>query len=641
MKWKTFFIGISLWLAGPVLVAQRFEDWFSEMAQQRIDEQMDEEALWNHYFQLWEKGLDLSGADRFTLESSRLLTGFQIESLLAYRKTYGRIGSAAELQWIDGFSQEWIVRHTPFLRFTGGSQEPVRSHWRHKLLLRSGWNLDEQPASYLGPPFSLLLKYQVCKPGAFEAGLLLEQDSGEPWMLRQGYLQSGFPDFIAGYLAWEHISLGSKKRWEIQQLVFGNFQLRLGQGLVMWKGTSVGDKSSPGQLLRRSDPLVPSRSSDEQQSLFGLAVTAGYERWSLTVGLSSRRLDAKVREGRFYSLPEGGYHRTLTEQQQRKTLSQQVVGCSLGYRTHQWYVGTHAAFTSYDLQDGRVFTDYRARTAYQGGWYNWALEGRWAWSSLQFYGELARDRRGAVAALLGGEWAPVYAWELALQLRYYAPEYTAPHAGAWAVGSLCSNEHSVTGRALWRWGGQGSCSLHAMWAYHPASRYRVPKSSSEFELQSQVAWEGTVWQWQARAQWVEDPAYALPRKSVRLQGGWRSSGTSSVQYFTKLQYGLVWSKDCGRALSVQLGLRSRSHTQSSRAWEWSGSMVVYRADAWEDRLYLYQRSLPGVFSFPALYGRGVDLSMYFNYQPRSNLSLGGTLSRTGLRVQLQWDIKPS
>ena len=70
-------------------------------------------------------------------------------------------------------------------------------------------------------------------------------------------------------------------------------------------------------------------------------------------------------------------------------------------------------------------------------------------------------------------------------------------------------------------------------------------------------------------------------------------------------------------------------------------MVVYRADAWEDRLYLYQRSLPGVFSFPALYGRGVDLSMYFNYQPRSNLSLGGTLSRTGLRVQLQWDIMPS
>ena len=84
----------------------------------------------------------------------------------------------------------------------------------------------------------------------------------------------------------------------------------------------------------------------------------------------------------------------------------------------------------------------------------------------------------------------------------------------------------------------------------------------------------------------------------------------------------------------------------------SGSVTGYRVAQWDDRIYLYQRSLPGTFSFPALYGEGINLSAYLKYEPRHGCSLMGAWSLTGLvraksqrrsqlQIQLQYAIGPS
>ena len=36
--------------------------------------------------------------------------------------------------------------------------------------------------------------------------------------------------------------------------------------------------------------------------------------------------------------------------------------------------------------------------------------------------------------------------------------------------------------------------------------------------------------------------------------------------------------------------------------------MVYRVDNWDDRIYAYERGVPGSFSIPALYGRGWRLN---------------------------------
>lgn len=588
------------------------------------------EYWWSHFRRLWEQGVDLGRASREVLEGCGLLTSFQCASLLEYRHTYGGLSSVEELAWVDGFPAEWIERHRPFLRFSEDlPSRVVFSGVRHEAQFRGRYLL-HPTVEAAGIPVGGSLVYRVKDEAGrqfsrpWELGLVLEQDAEEPC----------FPDYAAGFLALE-----DSQSW-LRRLVLGSYSLRLGQGLVAWNGFSMGAAAGPAQLLRRSDAVVPYAGTGEGTGLTGVALTFGRGPWSGTLAWSSHRLDARVKDSLFFSLPADGYHRTPGELARRKTLWQHLGAVSGTYRRRHWQLGAQLLFCGYNKKDGRHFTDYRARTAYQGVWANASVDVRVAWSAMQVYGEWAWDRRGAMAFLAGWEWAPSYPWELAVQLRYYAPHYTAPFAGAWAAGSTVSNEHSVTAQALWRWGRAGSLAFSGVWVYYPASRYRVKVPSQAQKLRIHLAWNGKVWQGQGRWQWVSDPAYALPRHTVKLQSN------SNFQLFSqlfsvKLQAVATWGSSrsgrfdqtglppWGRAVALQTAWH---HAQ----WEVGVQGTAFHAEAWEDRVYLYQRTLPGTFSFPALYGRGFVGSVYLQYKPRRGWTFSGAWNRTGLFLSGKW-----
>ena len=643
------------WTAGSgCCYGQAFEEWFAAKAYDLADPELDEAALWDHYREWWEKGLDVTSADQQTMENSRLLSAYQIRRLLDYRKTYGPVTSLGQLSWVDGFTQEWVRQYAPFLRFGTAHEDEPTARWSHQAVLRSGFAFHPLPETYLGPEMGLMIKYQVARGERFEAGCVVEQDVGEPWWLRKDPLRGGFPDYLSAYVCWAGLPLGKQGDWQIKRLVLGSYQLRLGQGLTLWRGFSMQNAGSPSQLLRRSDPVAVYRSADENQGLSGVCLQLGNGHWEGVLAVSARRVDARIEDGEFFSLPQDGYHRTLTEYARRKTLTRYLGAWALRYQAARWQMGVQGVCMGFDKPDGRRWTDYRARTAYSGVWYNGGIDFRGSWASMQVYGEVAVDRRGTMAALMGWEWAPVYGWEMAVQWRCYDPAYTAPDAGAWSAGSSCSNEHSFTTRMLWRWGRHGEWALDGVWVRYPAARYRVEGPSETFSLQSQVGWQATQWQVQLRGKWQKDPAAEQAKKSLRLQLAGRFSGERlPVVGFAKLQVGSVWCQEWGRAVGLQLGCSGKAARFSrSGSWEMSGSVTGYRVAQWDDRIYLYQRSLPGTFSFPALYGEGINLSAYLKYEPRHGCSLMGAWSLTGLvraksqrrsqlQIQLQYVIGPS
>lgn len=79
-------------------------------------------------------------------------------------------------------------------------------------------------------------------------------------------------------------------------------------------------------------------------------------------------------------------------------------------------------------------------------------------------------------------------------------------------------------------------------------------------------------------------------------------------------------------------------------------MTAFVIDSWDDRIYVYERDVPGAFSVPAYYGRGYSLSGVAGYKWKKSLSLNARLSsleypgmiekkpgKTGLSMQLLWD----
>jgi hypothetical protein len=55
-------------------------------------------------------------------------------------------------------------------------------------------------------------------------------------------------------------------------------------------------------------------------------------------------------------------------------------------------------------------------------------------------------------------------------------------------------------------------------------------------------------------------------------------------------------------------------TVKRRSVKFSLRSGVFLADSWDDRIYVYERDLPGSFNVPAFYGRGYWLSLTGNWK---------------------------
>ena len=62
---------------------------------------------------------------------------------------------------------------------------------------------------------------------------------------------------------------------------------------------------------------------------------------------------------------------------------------------------------------------------------------------------------------------------------------------------------------------------------------------------------------------------------------------------------------------------------------------LFRVDAWDDRIYVYERDAPGAFTVPARYGRGWNGSLYGAWQLSRHHSLWLRLET----VQYPWNKK--
>lgn len=202
-------------------------------------EEMLSEAVVEHYCWYLEHPLDLNSADRKEMEASELFTGFQIASLLDYRKRSGEVLSFMELSVLEGFSPDFVEKIRPFVSLspTGRSSE------KEKPGVRGQANL------YLstGPEFKWGGKFRT--------------DIGRHFKIGGGIRYNGFA-----------LSGSYRGKGLLSSVVVGNFNARYGQGLGLWSGFSISGASSLASLIRKPSGIVQSYSYTGEYALTGAAV---------------------------------------------------------------------------------------------------------------------------------------------------------------------------------------------------------------------------------------------------------------------------------------------------------------------------------------------------------------------------------
>lgn len=553
------------------------------------------------YESLAERPLNINKASRDELQRLSVLSDFQIESIIEYRKNYGEILSIPELSLVDGFNSSKVSFLLPFITL-GPDPDPHKKgvdRWYQKLILRT--KRDYAADDDTGIPYYLYAKYRLRYGEKLQIGLTFENDPFE----------INCPDFTSLHLQMKNVALSTRKKAYLSSAVAGDFSARMGQGLVLWNSFSLSGLGDPSTIFKKESGIVPYTSSDEQNFFRGVGGNFLFgENWALTLFYSYNQLDARTDLLYYYSLPSDGIHVAPSQREARKTLNERVAGGNASFRKGDFKVGVTSAFYSYDKENRRRVTELNKYQIYNGWWGNIALDASFLFRGYRFFAEVAADIGGAVAALAGGILPVSSKFEFSLLLRSYSKKYIAPHAGAYSSSSACAGENGALLNAKWNF-----CRSFTL----SSSLELVDAAENKLKGRLQVDYDAGG----GNSAYLK-LSYNLNSSSEqkfasRLSYQWKSGSGFSIGAKMEFAWSNAASADIfpwGAAAMVEGGYRS-----ITGKWDAALRGCVYHADQWGSRIYFYERDLPQSFSVPALYGRGVSVYGFLHFKALKWLDL--------------------
>lgn len=658
---------------------EKSEDWhilIEEMAENDINTEQLEEAL----TELANNPVPLNNASREMLESIPLLNAEQVENLSYYLYRYGPIENISELMLVEGMDARTMRWLKPFVSIGSIQESPVVYPQMKKALSfgkqefrwtmgstfqqKQGYkNLSDSTNRYLGDALHACFRYGFDYKDQLQWGVVLEKDPGERWWDNT----QGGVDFTSF-----HVLLKDSKRKNT--LIIGDYKVRFGQGLVCGSAFSLG-KNSTGGVPELTGPFISRHFSSSELNFFRgaasrltlkPAVMKDGRRFGvdLSTFVSSRRLDSSVENGVFSSISETGLHRTYAEKDNQKKLRQSVIGSHLEFRWTSLTAGITAISWILDASPVENQEPWRLFNAKgkRGG--NVSADFRTVWQGLLFFGEFALDQNGHTALLAGTSFKPHPRMSVSMLGRKYAKEYQAVFSNAFSEGTSTRNEEGLYASTDFQLAARVRFSGYLDVFRFPWLGYSVstPSWGQEVaaELNTTVGRNGLVkLLLKSKTKEKNTSSSSLPihpvqpylKTQLRLQISNKQGIWSMKTLFYANNYRLGSQSSNGYAVAQDLGLDPFGNRFSVLL-----HAVLFNTTSWENRIYLWEKDLPGAFSMPMLYGQGCRMSLFAKYnfknaslqlkladsvQPGMEvLGVGPELvfgnRRTEARVQLSW-----
>jgi len=621
--------------------------------------------------------LDINAADVTEWRELHLLSDWQIDNLLSYRKLLGYFTSLYELQAVPGWDIAIIRKIIPFL--TMGNAVPVArdmlqrlKEGEHSLILRMSQVLEKTRAytdavanGYRGSPQRLFLRYRYSYKNLLQAGITGDKDAGEQFF--KGAQSSGF-DFYS-------VHFFSRRMGRVQALALGDFTVNMGQGLIQWQSLAFKKNGDAIAIKRQSAVLRPYSSAGEFNFHRGAGITIENKKIEWTIFGSLRKLSANLvaaadtiaTQDFFSSFLTSGNHRTTAEIADRHNLTQAAGGTALRYRSGRWQAGVNAVYYSFSNPLQKRNSPYNLYAITGKQWYNASIDYSTTFRNLHFFGEAAIDKNRSIAFLNGLLISADRRVDISLLHRSLSKNYQSVSGNAFTEGVVPSNE---TG---WYMGV----------AIRPAPALRIDGYADFYTFPwLRYRTDAPGWGKDFSAQLVYTPsrqAEIITRYRNEIKQGNQPANVSVLNYLTSLQR-QSWRVHINYKVAPAFTIRSRVealwYNSGDKKQKETGALYfidcVYKpllkplsaiirlqyfeSDSYNSRLYAYENDVLYSYSIPVIYGKGYryycllayditkKITAWLRYAQTvypGQLSIGSGLDavddnqRTELRVQLQ------
>ena len=634
----------------------RFEDAVLLLCGAGTLEELSEDE-WERYRHLADHPLDLNACTRSAMLSSGLFSPFQAASLLDRRMRDGDILSYTELGYTDGFTQELAraLSHFVVLRSRNPPGKPSVPQLHASLLLRtscsgsssvpaaraalqtaaahstsganstaSGKNpsaatsnsaFGKNPsaatssfASGKNDPFSGSAAFGI------KTAISLEGRLDAFWSARKSYSDRTFGPGT--------ISLAIYGKSIPGRILLGDYSARFGQGLLLWSGFSIAGFSSVQSFRRNASGL--SASSSFTRTLHGIGLDLALGRstisavWSTPVQSTNPRLLALNYNHIFRTSSTGA---TLLADPGR------LYAASIDFRAGLPRLSLSGEFALELLPAPAAVAASAAVPSLAAP----AVAASASVAPASATSATPQPNSPAAifvpAGLLSAVWTPSYGNRLAVLARYYPQNWSQLAASPPSTFSTAKDEF---GSAFLFQSARYTLSLdlarrlsEANWQYRLLASANLPfrlglPGRTQRKVISSTGIDGTI---SVRSLSRFRPSQSLPfRQDLRCD---LKLELNRLKLNTRCN--LLWCRNFAMLGYIEPGFSDQFFSLWFR-------LTGYSVPSWDDRISTWERDIPGSFTVPARYGKGLALSC------TSSLTIQRKRLRHRLNARLSYDV---
>jgi hypothetical protein len=614
------------------------------------DQDADYEEIYENLVQILTNPIDLNTASAEQLRILHILSEKQIQQLIHYRNTQGRLISIYELQAIPNFDLPSVYKLLPFVRVMDPKNQLNTSltqrmfaanngylltRYERTLETKEGFNKQKENADkiFKGSADRQYLRFRTSKPGDFSLGFTGEKDAGEQFLWSPSKKQYGF-DFISA-----HAQIINKGK--LKNLIVGDFQCQFAQGLILGNAFGLGKGAETITTTRRSNiGFLPYSSVNESGFYRGASATFEVKKNILvSTFYSHTNRDASIQENEtngtsISAFQFTGLHRNETEIDKRKKIEEQSYGFVLNYSAGR----VDGGLILHGIDFGQPvyktpsvynrFTFSGTRNTSTGVFLNYTV------NNITFFSEAARSAGGGIGAIAGVLGSIHKNLDISMVYRKYAKSYYSFYANPFSENSQPQNE---TG---FYWG----------WKYNWKRKYTLAGYTDLFKF----PWLGYRRYAPSEGyEWLLRASYQPSRKIlmyVQAREESKARNFSGNQNLYQINQGIkknYWfNVDYGISEHLKLKTRAQLSTYTANGhtskgvvllqdinfnfgrFEISARHALFDTDDFDNRQYVYENDVWMAFSLPAYYGVGIRNYLLLQCKVSKSLSLWMRYSRT-------------
>jgi hypothetical protein len=429
-----------------------------ETIAENTEEEIDYTMLVDQLTQYIQKPLNLNNATFEELDELALLTDIQISNLLDHIARNGKLLSVYELQTVDGFDLQTIRNIAPYTMVSGDidnakfTLRDIFKYGKHDVFFRYQQILEEQKgyaesdsttsenSHFAGSPARLYMRYRFTYSNHVSWGITAEKDQGEEFF--KGSQKQGF-DFYSAHIFLKNIG-------HMKALAVGDFQAQFGQGLTFWSGLAFGKTADGTSLKRNATGLKAYTGADENLFLRGVGTTWQFGKFQATGFFSHKNIDGSVavdstkdEVATITSFLSSGLHRTPSELEKRKTLSETIFGGNLSFIQRNLRIGitgVHYIFGANYQRTDELYNRYEFSGKQNT---NIGVDYNYVFRNFNFFGEVSMSANGSVAHTNGLLLSVDPRLTFVAMYRSFPRDYQAVYANAISENSRILNEKAT------------------------------------------------------------------------------------------------------------------------------------------------------------------------------------------------------